>query len=122
MSKNNNNDLTRGFKEYDAKVKNIEGILKKVEDIFDVSNYSSKLKNIEKEVKENQDLNNVMLSESFTLEYQAMVLAPYIKRLDELTNKIENELLPFYELHLLSSKINLEIEEISAENIGDIIQ
>lgn len=118
----NNNDLTRGFKEYESKVKNIKGMLKKVESLFDVSEYTNELKGIKMEVKENSDLKNIMISESFTLEYQAMVLAPYIKKLDDLENKIENDLLPFYELYLLSEKINFEIEEINAEKIGDVIQ
>lgn len=122
MNQNNNNDLTRGFKEYDSKIKNIESILKKVGNIFDISNYATELNNIKDEVNNNKDLGNKMFSESFTLEYQAMVLAPYIDRLNKLTEKIESELLPFYELHLLSSKINLELADISAENIGDIIQ
>ena len=114
-------DLNRGFKEYNSKVKNLEGIFTKVEDILDISGYKQSLKEIEEELKNENSLNSEMISNSMQLEFESMVLAPYIKRIDKLTEDINKDLLPFYELNLLISKTNLELREVNEENLVEIL-
>ena len=122
MTRVENIEITRGYKEYDSKIKNLEGIFAKTEKILDISKYKEEFQQIQDEVNKDSRLSNKMMFSDMQLDYEGYIFSPYIKRLDDLTNKIEEELLPFYELYLLTTKIDIEISKITAENIGEIIQ
>lgn len=117
-----NRMIEAGQKEYEAKVKNLEGIFTKVEKILDISEYKKSLEQIKSEVHNDPDLSKKMMFPNIQMDYEGFVYGNYIKRIDTLTGRIEEELIPFYELYLLFSKINIQIAKVSAENISEIIQ
>ena len=121
MNKFNDVDLTRGYQKYDAMVKNIEGIFNKINQLFDISEYKKELNKIINDASNDSSFSNKMLYEGMQLDYESFIYDNYIKRLDDLQKKIENELMPLYEIHLLISKINIEVKNISSDNIGDVI-
>ena len=121
MNKFNDVDLTRGYQKYDAMVKNIEGIFNKINQLFDISEYKKELDNIINDASNDSSFSNKMLYEGMQLDYESFIYDNYIKRLDDLQKKIENELMPLYEIHLLISKINIEVKNISSDNIDDVI-
>lgn len=121
MNKFNDIDLTRGYQKYDAMVKNLEGIFNKINKIFDISEYKKELDKIIDDASNDSSFSNKMLYEGMQLDYESFIYDNYIKRLDDLQKKIENELMPLYEIHLLISKINIEVKNISSDNIGDVI-
>lgn len=115
-------DLTRGRKEYDSKIKNLEGIFSKVENILDISIYKEELQSIKNIVNNNPDLSKNMTFNSMQMDYEAFIYSEYNEKLDNLTKKIENKLIPFYNLYILSSKIDIQLSKINIDNIGEIIQ
>lgn len=117
-----NNIIESGRKEYEAKVKNLEGIFAKIEKILDISEYRHKLDQIKMEVLNDPDLRNKMLSSNMQMDYEGFVYGKYTKRLNDLTEKVEEELMPFYELYLLISKIDILVAKISCDNIGEVIE
>lgn len=121
MNKFNDVDLTRGYQKYDAMVKNIEGIFNKINHLFDISEYKKELDKIINDASNDSSFSNKMLYEGMQLDYESFIYDNYIKRLDDLQKKIENELMPLYEIHLLISKINIEVKNINSDNIGDVI-
>lgn len=121
MNKFNDVDLTRGYQKYDAMVKNIEGIFNKINQLFDISEYKKELDKIINDASNDSSFSNKMLYEGMQLDYESFIYDNYIKRLDDLQKKIENELMPLYEIHLLISKINIGVKNISSDNIGDVI-
>lgn len=121
MNKFNDVDLTRGYQKYDAMVKNIEGIFNKINQLFDISEYKKELNKIINDASNDSSFSNKMLYEGMQLDYESFIYDNYIKRLNDLQEKIENELMPLYEIHLLISKINIEVKNISSDNIGDVI-
>lgn len=121
MNKFNDVDLTRGYQKYDAMVKNIEGIFNKINHLFDISEYKKELDKIINDASNDSSFSNKMLYEGMQLDYESFIYDNYIKRLDDLQKKIENELMPLYEIHLLISKINIGVKNISSDNIGDVI-
>ena len=121
MNKFNDVDLTRGYQKYDAMVKNIEGIFNKINQLFDITEYKKELDKIINDASNDSSFSNKMLYEGMQLDYESFIYDNYIKRLDDLQKKIENELMPLYEIHLLISKINIEVKNISSDNIGDVI-
>lgn len=122
MNKFNDIDLTRGYQKYDAMVKNIEGIFNKINQLFDISEYKKELDKIINDASNDSSFSNKMLYEGMQLDYESFIYDNYIKRLDDLQKKIENELMPLYEIHLLISKINIEVKNISSDNIDDVIE
>lgn len=121
MNKFNDVDLTRGYQKYDAMVKNMEGIFNKINQLFDISEYKKELDKIINDASNDSSFSNKMLYEGMQLDYESFIYDNYIKRLDDLQKKIENELMPLYEIHLLISKINIGVKNISSDNIGDVI-
>lgn len=121
MNKFNDIDLTRGYQKYDAMVKNLEGIFNKINKIFDISEYKKELDKIIDDASNDSSFSNKMLYEGMQLDYESLIYDSYIKRLYELQEKIENNLMPVYEIYLLTSKINIEVKNISSDNIGDVI-
>jgi len=121
MTEINNTELNRGRNSYDSKVKNLEGIFTKVQNILNISEYEKKLEQIKNEVNNDSSLSNNMMSQSMQMDYEGFAYGSYINRLDDLLEKVERNLLPFYELHLLSSKINIQVSTITWENINEII-
>lgn len=117
-----NNVIESGQKEYESKVKNLEGIFKKIEKILDISEYRQELERIKNEVHNDPDLLNKMLSSNMQLDYEGFIYGKYTKMLNELTEKIEGDAMPFYELYLLFTKINIQIAKISCDNISEIIE
>lgn len=116
-----NIDLNRGHKEYDSKVKNIEGILSKIECILDVKKYKKEFNEILKEVESDTSLTNKMPFKSLQMDYEDYSYDKYSSRLDKLEKMLDEEVLPFYELYLLCQKIQNEIDKISGDNINEII-
>ena len=122
-----NYDLSRGYKKYDAIHKDIEGILEKLSDIFNVEKFQKELKKIDiivdsnKSVIKMKTLTKKTNHQNMQEEFEALVYDPYINDLKNLKEEIENELYPFYKIYLLYSKINLGIDKISNENIVDVI-
>ena len=114
-------DLTRGYKKYDAAVKNLEGILNKIKVIFDVTTYQKELDNIKKQVESDNSLARKMPYAGMQSDLEAFVFDDYVKKIQEITEKLENDYQPFYQAYLLYTKINLNITKISDENIADII-
>ena len=112
MNKFNDVDLTRGYQKYDAMVKNIEGIFNKINQLFDISEYKKELDKIINDASNDSSFSNKMLYEGMQLDYESFIYDNYIKRLDDLQKKIENELMPLYEIHLLISKINIGVKNI----------
>lgn len=116
-----NLDLTRGFKEYEAAVKNIRGIFNKIGSILDTDDYKREFETIQTEALNDKSIDSEMPSTEMQLEYESMVLAPYIARLRNLTEKLERDSLPFFELYLLSSKIDIQLSKITEDSIADVI-
>ena len=121
MIKFNDVDLTRGYQKYDAMVKNIEGIFNKINQLFDISEYKKELDKIINDVSNDSSFSNKMLYEGMQLDYESLIFDNYIKRLNDLQEKIEKDLMPVYEIHLLTSKINIQVKNISSDNISDVI-
>lgn len=119
---NNNLDLSRGYKEYESLIKNIRGIFSKVGSILDINKYKQELEDIQREAANDNSINNQMPSKEMQLEYEGMVLSPYINKLRNLTDRVEDECLPFYELHLLTSKINIQLSKITEDTISSVIE
>ena len=84
-----NMNLTRGHKEYDSKVKNLEGIFKKIEQILDISKYKEAFLTITSEVNDNPNLSSKMLDDmhynEMQLDYEGFTYGVYNKKLDDLT-------------------------------------
>lgn len=116
-----NIELKRGRKEYESKIKNLEGIFDKLQKVLNITEYKKEFNQIKNDVNNDSSLSNEMISLQMQLDYEDYSLKPYIDRLDNLLKNIEDELLPFYELHLLTSKINIEISEVTCDNIHNII-
>lgn len=120
-------EAIRARKEYDAKVKNLEGIfekLQKMSDIskLDLSEYNNDFKKIQQDVENDPNLSKKFSFKEMQKDYEQFTFAPYIKRLDGLLEKLEEQLLPYYELYLLSSNIDIQISAVTCENIGEIIR
>lgn len=115
-------DLTRGYKKYDTAVKNLEGILDKIKVIFDVTSYQKELDDIKAQVESDNSLAEKMPFAGMQDDLEAFVFDDYVKKIQEIAEKLENEYQPFYETYLLYTKVNLNIAKISDENIPDIIE
>ena len=122
MNKFNDIDLTRGYQKYDAMVKNLEGIFNKINKIFDISEYKKELDKIIDDASNDSSFSNKMLYEGMQLDYESFIFDNYIKRLNDLQEKIEKDLMPVYEIHLLTSKINIQVKNISSNNINEVIE
>ncbi len=121
MNRFNDVDLTRGYQKYDAMVKNIEGIFNKINNLFDITEYKEELNKIINDANNDSSFSNKMLYEGMQLDYESFIFDNYIKRLNDLQEKIEKDLMPVYEIHLLTSKINIQVKNISSDNISDVI-
>ena len=55
------------------------------------------------------------------MDYETYIYDKYTKKVKELSKKIDEELLPFYKLHLLIEKIETELKDVSEENIGELL-
>jgi len=106
MSQNLNND----YKEYDAKVNNLINIFTKVRRILDISKYRYELDKIQQEANAEH------------ISFEDISYNIYNERLDILLNTVEKEVLPLYELYLLSSKIDIQISNVMNEDINNIIE
>ena len=116
-----NFDLTSGHKEYDAKIKDIQGIFNKIEKIIDLSKYKEEFNEVLSDAKKDPALSNEFAYPSIQMTYEGFVYDKYSNRLDEIIKKLNKEEMPFYELYLLSNKIDDSLSKVSGENIGDII-
>lgn len=110
--------------EYTAKKRNIEGIFLKLQNIpeLDITEYQKELQSIINDVNNDPSLSNNMISFDMQLMYEGFAYKPYLDRLDNLLKKLEENILPFYELYLLYSSINLQLSQVTCENIGEIIK
>ena len=117
----NNIDTTRGQKKYDSKVKNIEGIFSKVGDLLDLTTYKKEFNDIINSVKDDPTFSNRMTYQFMQMDYEGFIYDKYSAKLDELINKLDIEVLPFYELYLLNYRVNNNLSNVSCENINEII-
>ena len=109
-------------KEFDEKVTRLERTLIKVSKILDVYEYKEELEQIKNEIYNNPILFDEMISKDLQMDYERFIYEKQIKKLNNLIERVNNELIPFYKLYLLFSKINIQITKISAENIDEIIE
>lgn len=113
------------YKNYDARLKDIQGILDQLRKVIGVSEFETEFNQIQDDVNNDpslaKDIFKGMERETFQQSFEDFSYAPYIKRLDKLNKRLQ-ELRPFYELHVLTTKINTLIAEISCDNIDDIIK
>lgn len=114
-------NLSRGHKEYDSKLKNVEGMLSKLDGLLDIQKYIEEYRKIKLDTKNDPSFKTKMTFDNFQMDYEEYIYDDYSKRLDKLAKQIDEEALPFYELYKLCEKINLLIKEISGENISEII-
>lgn len=117
-------ELNRGHKRFDAKIKNLIGIFNKLENMtekLDISSYKNELEEIQEETKKTIKPSSFNSYSDIEKDYYDFALLPYNNKLDDLLKDIEEELLPFYEIYLLYSKIEILITNISNENINEII-
>lgn len=114
-------NVVRGYKEFEAAVKNIEGIFHKIDKLFDIEKYKEELEKIKEEVSRDEALKAKMPSKSLQFDYERQILSDYTKKVYMLTSKIENELLPFYELYLLYNSIDDKVANNNEENINEIV-
>lgn len=108
MSQEENINLGNKRKEYESKFLNIESILIKIEDVLDVSKFRDELDEIKNRYN------------SYDESVQDYDLATM--ELDALYKKISDEVLPFYEMHLLTTKIENELKDIINNEIDEVIQ
>ncbi len=113
-------DISRAHEEYDAKVKNLEGIFNKIRGLFDIKEYEQELTKIKTEVDSNKKLKEE--KEFFEADINYNILKKYIDRVDAITKKLNEEYIPFYDVYLLSSKIDSMLSNVTAENIDEIIR
>lgn len=121
-----NTELTRGHKRYDSKVKNLEGIFAKLQNVLDISEYEREFQQIKIDVFNDSSISNDSFQEvqmsDMQLDYEHFALMPYMNKLDDLLKRVEIELNPFYELHLLTTRLDIKISKISWDNIDEIIK
>ncbi len=122
MAQVKNTNLTRGRAEYNSKIQDLEGIFSKLQEILDVSEENNEFLQIQQDVENDTDLSTEGFFKEMQADYEQFAFKKYIKRLDDLHRKLEEQFLPYYELHLLSSNIDIQISTVTCENIGEIIQ
>ncbi len=95
------------YEEFDTIRINLNRILDKVEDLFDVDYYRTEVKAIEDEINKEENIKSNKLPE--------IDFSKYISKLNQLTKEVNEEYLPYYEVHLLASRIKLtnDIDEDS---------
>lgn len=106
---------------FDGKIKNIRGILEKLDKIFDVSKFEHELEQILIDVQGDSDKYNKMPFKDMQPIYEHGVYKKYSDRVDLLNKKLSsyNE---FYDLYALYTSINNDISNVNCENIGIIIR
>ena len=121
-----NRELSRGHKKYNAEIQNIYGILNKINNIFDVSEYKDRVKKIEERVENDDSLNKNMLVLDFQMDYEDMIYYSYIDEIKKITDEVNEKYVPFYELYLLTAKVNsyINIDDNSSnlESVKDVIE
>ena len=112
----------KSFKEYDAKLQNLEGILRKVCTITDVEKYYDELEEIKRDLKDANVTRVHTTNTNMQFDFEMHLLSPFIKRIDDLTQKVSDDLLSFYEIHLLSIKIKDGLKTVNEKSIIEIIE
>lgn len=112
-------DINRSHEDFDGRVKNLEGILDKVRTIFGELKEERELKEIQAKEASNQELKQDMGALQAHWDYA--VLQEYCDSVDAITERVEKDYLPFYKLKLLYTKIDADLEVITAETIHEII-
>ncbi len=113
--------LSKGYEKYNAKLENINGIFNKLNGIINVDKYKKQLDHIKEEVDSLDFEKRTMPSSSMQTDYEHYSLTPYGEKIDDLISELESEILPFYEVHLWTNKINEDIKNINEENAEQII-
>lgn len=109
-------------KEFDTLVKNLEGIFSKLDGILDTSPYQDRFQSIISSVQSNPDFLNKMPMRDMQHSYEMSLYAPYVKELKTLTQDIERDLFPYYEIYLLTKKIQSEISSVRADGVTDFLE
>lgn len=101
-----NFELSRGHKQYDAEMQNIIGILNKVDKLFDVTEYEEKVRIIKEKLEADNSFDKRMPTFNIQMDYEDLVYDSYIDKIKKLTKELNEKYVPFYELYLLTDKIN----------------
>ncbi len=112
---------SKGYEVFESKVQNFNGIIKKLEGIIDTSDYEEKLQEIYNDLNRTDISGRNMPTSTMRDDYEHYSLTPFNERVEALTDKLEEELLPFYEVHLLSNQINSDVENINEANAEQIV-
>ena len=82
-------DLSFGFQRYSATVKDLEGILNKLEELFNIKENREKLETIKKETEVEISGLTQMPYEGMQLDYEGFTYDKFIKQLEALKDKLE---------------------------------
>ena len=88
-----------------------------LEEALSLNEFNNLLSKIEDDssIVESNNISNIQL------EYESGFYIPYNVRLDELSQRLENDALAFYELHTLSKNIDVNLEDLSNNTINEVI-
>ena len=99
---------TSKYEEFESYIIALNRILKKVERIFNVSNYKKEIEKIKNEIDETQDVKKSNIPE---IDY-----SKYVNQLCRIEKEMNEEYLPYYEIYLLSRRIECLLNDISENN------
>lgn len=99
------------YEEFESKYRNLKKIFEKIDNYFDLDAYKIKFKEIEKKLEE---INNGKNTQE-DLNYGS-----YTKTINKITEEINKEYMPYYEIHLLSIHIEELINGIDETNYNDL--
>ena len=101
-------------KELQEKMNNLENILDKLSSAMDVGSYLKEFNKIRNEISNGASFSIDTIEDSFPS------IESCIKRIDELQEKIEKELMPFYHMHLLQKSISSKLKD-KEKGIDEVI-
>lgn len=119
-------DLTRGYERADALMKNIEGIIEKINQMqeyrLDISYYEQKFEEYKREFeREDSFLQNTKLfSDTVQKDFEHLTLSECNKKFENLIIDFEENITPIYNIYALFSSINQKINDIENDNLEEI--
>lgn len=119
-------DLTRGYERADALMKNIEGIIEKINQMqeyrLDISYYEQKFEEYKREFeREDSFLQNTKLfSDTVQKDFEHLTLSECNKKFEDLIIDFEENITPVYNIYALFNSINQKINDIENDNLEEI--
>lgn len=114
-----------GNNDYQSKVSDLEGIFAKLQGIIDVGSLYAEFFQVRDDAQNDPKLkkgaDDISHLDTFANDYENFMFIPYVKRLEDIERKLI-QLLPFYELHLLTSSLKLKVDEINCNNVNEVIK